>query len=233
MRWGSREGTFKSRSTLPPSAPPVSPVSATTNARRLAPACTPRITFGLFPLVESATEDVSGSNQRFNLARKDPVEAHIVRGGRKHGGIRSQGHGRQAGAALAKTDDELRGQVKRVGRASSIAEEHDFPAGAEGLSRAARELRNSRDQVVRETLLHAAAFLKLRDDVLPVGRHDRSAKNDLVAVPRDAASGVARIHDESGCLHDALIVVAGMVRGDEDAVVAFESLGIQGDGFLF
>lgn len=55
-------------------------------------------------------------------------------------------------------------------------------------------------------------------------------EDDVVAAAGDVAEGVAGVDDELGVVCDELIVVGGVMRGDEDGVVAGEGLGGEFDG---
>src|SRR5262249_54287715 len=50
------------------------------------------------------------------------------------------------------------------------------------------------------------------------------AGHDAVAVSRDAARGVAGVHDDFGSVDDGVVIVAGVVGGDDGRVVLAEAL---------
>src|ERR1700756_4680871 len=56
------------------------------------------------------------------------------------------------------------------------------------------------------------------------------AVNDLFAVLFHAPGGVPRVHHELGVAGDGVVVIAGMIGGDQDAVVAGKAFGRQVDG---
>lgn len=182
---------------------------------------------GTFSAGRKRNQDVARRDQRFNLPLEYAVEAEVVGRGGEHGRIRGQSQSRKPRPVFPQPDDEFRGKMQGIGGASPVAEENEFPPGSEGLRRLAREFLDARDQAGGKSLLDAAAFLKLRDDVLPLCGHEGSAEDDLVAVACDAPRGVARVYNESGRFDDRLIVVAGMIGGDYDAVVTLQRLRIQ------
>jgi hypothetical protein len=44
------------------------------------------------------------------------------------------------------------------------------------------------------------------------------AQHNLIAVSRDPSRSIARVHHQRRCFHNRLIVVAGMVGGDDHAI---------------
>ena len=51
----------------------------------------------------------------------------------------------------------------------------------------------------------------------------------LFAVLFHAAGGVARVHDKFGVAGDCVVVIARMIGGDQDAIVAGKAFGREGD----
>jgi hypothetical protein len=79
-----------------------------------------------------AEEDVAGLAEGFDLAREDVVEAEVVAGGGKDGGVGGEGDGAKGGAVGGEADDELGYEVLGVGGRASIAGDEELAAVLHG-----------------------------------------------------------------------------------------------------
>src|ERR1700730_8972711 len=107
----------------------------------------------------------------------------------------------------------------RVRGASAIPEKDNLSAGSQGGSGALGEFTDTGNQLVRETLFDTSTFGKLPPDFLFSGWHCHLAQDDLVAVARDATRGISSIHHEFCRVDDRGVVVAGVIRGNDNRVV--------------
>src|SRR5580692_4461453 len=81
-----------------------------------------------------------------------------------------------------------------------------------------------------KTLLYASAFLEVASYFFGGGGHRRLAENNFVAVTHDPARGVARVYNKSGGVYNCNVIVARVIRRDDNPVIASQGLGIERDG---
>ena len=75
-----------------------------------------------------AEEDVAGLTEGFDLTREDAIEAEVVAGGGKDGGVGGEGYGAEGGTVGGEADYELGDEVLGVGGGASVAGDEEFAA---------------------------------------------------------------------------------------------------------
>jgi len=172
------------------------------------------------------------ADEGFHLAREDAFETVVVAGGGEHRSVGGESQRGKARAFSAQANDEFRGEVLGVGGAAAIAEEDEFAAAANGGRGTLREFSHASDQRVGEGLLDAGAFRQLTPDFFGVRGHEVLTEDDFRAVADHPASGVARVDDQLGGIHNGAEVVAGMIGGNEHGVVPGERFALRGTDFM-
>src|SRR5713101_2638909 len=136
-------------------------------------------------------EDVPAFYERFNLPRKDLVEAKIVSSSGQDGSVCRQRQGWKSRAVGMEAHHEFSGQMLRVGRAPAVAEKDEFASRSECFGGTQSESLNANEQLIGETLLYAATFAELRADLFHMRAHDDLHEDDFTAVAGDAPCRVS------------------------------------------
>src|SRR2546422_688953 len=229
MRCGSREGTSSSKSTLPTSAPPDSPVRATWKAPRRAPASTPRTILGLLPLVESATKTSPGeTSDSICRAKTCSKPLSLLAAVSTDGLVVSASAARPGRSARSRTTSSA-AMCCASAALPPLPKNTSFPpsrsaAAAFTANSSIRVSKSSGKLCFTRQLSWSCARISSR--CAPMAG---SAEDDFVALAGDASGGVAGINHQLRSFDDRGVVVAAVVSGNHHAVVAGQHLGRQLD----